>query len=391
MDRKIKTLLILLILTVKTQGQSDFRKGFIVTLENDTIQGRVDDRIDSENYRSCIFKGDEGEKEYFPNQIKGYGFLAKKRFTSEIVKGSFTEALIIGTISLYKANGKFLLAKGNDFFELEYLTVETNGIVRYEINTMWQGVVSYLIDDCLENSSDVLSKPILYERDLARIILKYNNCRRSLEFKSNSLKAKSKLGIGIAFGLSNTRIRTKERLSMFSYLDESYHSLDPSLGIIITASSPRVNENVAFQYEVHFIRSSFSSLVEIAGSPTEYHDTFINLTTLSFPVSAKCSFPQNKQGLYLQGGLNYDHHLNASTSLLSESVNQNVVNTSPERPAFEARSGQLGYWVGIGILKSYEKFKGSLTARFFQMSTLNKTEDMTLVNNRVSLNLILFK
>ena len=96
--------------------------------------------------------------------------MAKKRFTSEIVKGSFTEALIIGTISLYKANGKFLLAKGNDFFELEYLTVETNGIVRYEINTMWQGVVSYLIDDCLENSSDVLSKPILYERDLARII-----------------------------------------------------------------------------------------------------------------------------------------------------------------------------------------------------------------------------
>ena len=36
-------------------GQNNFRGGFIITLENDTIQGQVDYRSNSKNYESSIF------------------------------------------------------------------------------------------------------------------------------------------------------------------------------------------------------------------------------------------------------------------------------------------------------------------------------------------------
>ena len=93
----------------------------------------------------------------------------------------------------------------------------------------------------------------------------------------------------------------------------------------------------------------------------------------------------------MQGGINYDYHLISKSKLLSESVTGNVVYTSPERSAFEINKNQIGYWGGIGILKSYQKFKASLAIRYFEMPALNKTGDFTASNSRILINLILFK
>ncbi len=393
MNRNIKlTLILLLIIIGSSYGQNDFRSGFIITLDSDTIQGQVDYRSNSKNYESCIFKIEEGEKEYYPNQIIGFGYNGDKFFSSQIIEDSFVEVLVIGEISLYKSRDKYHVMKDTSFFDLESIIekVEIEGKTGKKETGKWKGILTYLISDCLRNPSGLTSNMKLSEKGLARLIVKYNKCTGTefTEFKAN--KPWTKFDFGATLGASRSEITT-DGSGFFSYLDDSYSSIDPSIGVLIAISSPRITEKMAFQGELHFLRSSYSSLVELPRSSIQIHDSFIDLTTLSLPLSLKYSFPEKRYGFYLQGGINFDYHLSSDTRLISEQIRGNVVNTFPERSVFEISDSQVGYWGGIGILKSYRKFRGSIAIRYFQMPALDQTDRFTANSNRICLNLILFK
>ena len=373
-------------------GQNNFRGGFIITLENDTIQGQVDYRSNSKNYESSIFKGKQGKIEYYPNQIKGFGYDNDKFFSSQIIEGTFVEVMIRGKMSLYKSKEKYHVEKDASLYDLESIfeRVEIDGKIGTKENNKWRGTLSFLISDCLKNPSEYTANIKFGEKSLTRLIVKYNRCTGAefIEFKAN--KPWTKFDFGVALGASRNEITT-DGSGSFSYLDDSYSSIDPSAGVVIAISSPRFTEKIAFQSELHYFKSSFSSLVELGGSTTQFHDTYIDLTTLSIPLSLKYSFPEKKYGVYFQVGMNYDFHLDSNTRLLTEEINGNVVNTFPETAAFELNDSQIGFWGGLGILKTYQKFKANVTIRYFQMSALNKSVGFIGNNNRISLNLILFK
>ena len=393
MNKNIRlTLILLLIIIGSSYGQNDFRSGFIITLDNDTIQGQVDYRSNSKNYESCIFKIEEGEKEYYPNQIIGFGYNNDRLFSSQIIEGSFVEVLVLGEISLYKSRDKYHVKKDTSFFDLESIIeeVKIDGKVGKKEIGKWKGILTYLISDCLRNPSGLTSSIKLGEKGLTQLIVKYDKCTGTefTEFKAS--KPWTRFDFGATLGVSRSEITT-DGSGSFSYLDDSYRSIDPSIGVLIAISSPRITEKIAFQGELHFLKSSYSSLVELTRTSTQLHDTFIDLTTLSIPLSLKYSFPEKKYSFYLQGGINYDYHLSSGTRLLSEQIRGNVVNAFPESSAFEVSDSQIGYWGGIGILKSYQKFRGSVAIRYFQIPALNQTNGFTANINRISLNFILFK
>ncbi|MFT7036614.1 MAG: hypothetical protein ACJA2S_005148 [Cyclobacteriaceae bacterium] len=394
MNKKITLTLFILLLTIgSSYSQSNFRRGFIITSKKDTIQGQVDYRSNSKNYKSCIFKSEQLEKEYDPNQILGFGYTDDKFFTSQIIEGSFVEALIIGEISLYRSLDKYHIKKDTAIFDIESMIEEVNidGKVRQMDKGKWRGVLIYLTSDCSTNLRSLIAELKLEEKSLTRFVIKYHKCigAEFTEFKADI--PWTQFDFGTTIGLSRSDIQIDDYAESFPYLDNSYTSIDPFIGLILNISFPRISERIALQGEVHFMKSSYSALVKLEGSSTQYHDTFIDLSTLSIPLSMKYSFPEKRFGLYLQAGLNYDHHLNASTRLLTEQAYGNVVNTYPERAAFELSNNQFGYWGGIGLHKSYEKFRGGVTIRYVQMSTLNRTEDLFANNNKVSLSIILFK
>jgi len=393
MNKKIElTLIILLIMIGNSFGQKNFRNGFIITLEHDTINGQVNYRSNSKNYKSCVFKSEQGETEYYPTQILGFGYIGDKYFTSQITQNSFCEVLVTGQISLYKSNDKFLVKKGTELYNLELITepVEIDGKIGTKKNNRWIGLLTYLMSDCLENVNNLTPQINLDEKSLTRLLVAYNKCSGKAFTEYKASKPWTKFEFGASLGVTKSEILINNESPAFSYLDDSYRSVDPSIGLLIAISSPRMTERIAFQSEIHFIKSAYSSLVE-NGNSTEYHDTHIDLSTLSVPLSLKYSFPEKRCGWYLQGGINYEYHLNSDTRLLSEYVTSHVVNTAAERSAFEVNNNQIGYWGGIGILKSYRKFKGSISIRYFQMPAFNKTEGFSANNNRISFNLILFK
>lgn len=374
-------------------GQKDFRKGFVITLEHDTVNGHLDYRSNSKNYKSCIFKSEHIEKEYHPTQILGFGYVNDKYFTSQITKNSFVEVLVTGRMSLYKSIDKYVIKKDTSFYDLKNLTteqVDIDGKIGTNKDYKWRGLLTYLVGDCLDNSSKLTSGISLDEKSLTQLLVAYNKCSGKAFTEYKASKPWTKFEFGASLGVVQSEILINKESAIYSYLDDSYRSVDPSIGLLIAISSPRVTERLAFQGEIHFIKSAYSSLIK-NGNSTEYHDIYIDLSTLSVPLSLKYSFPEKKYGWYLQGGASYEFHLISDTKRLSEYVIGNVVNTAEEKPAFEVNANQIGYWGGIGILKSYRKFKGSISIRYFQMSPLNKTEGFSANNNRISFNLILFK
>ncbi len=374
--------------------KNNFRSGFIITFEKDTIVGQVDYRSDKKNYNSCIFKAEHEEREYYPNEILGFGYYDDKFFLSQIVEGSFVEVLVSGEMSLFKSLDKYHLKKDGNVYNLElfFEEVKKDGTVHLIENTRWRGILSYLISDCMSDHRSIASNLKTKERSLIELVVTYNKCKGldPKEFKAN--KPWTKFDFGATVGIARSGILIRKKLESASYLGDSYNSIDPSIGVVFDISSPRMTERVAFQGELHFIKHSYSSLVLVKKySLREYHDTYIDLSSLSIPLSFKYSFPERKNGFYLQGGINLDYHLTSRTKLLTERIICNVVNTSPERSAFKINKEQIGCWGGIGMFRSFPKFKASVALRYFQISPLHKSEDFTATSSRFFMNLILYK
>jgi len=372
-------------------AQTDFRSGFIITSSQDTILGEIDYRSNAKNYESCIFRDQEGETIYAPNQIAGFGYDNDRFFTSQIIDETFVEALVVGELSLYRSKDKFHLKKDNNIFDLESIIEEIRqgGKILKTEKGRWKGIISYLIRDCLPHPEDLVSTVELSERSLTKLIVKHNKCKggRYIEFKAN--KPWAKIELGVKAGLTSAKIQTQDNLSYFLYLDDSYMTIAPTIGAQLTISSPRITEDFAFESELHFSRSNYSSLVKISKTSVIYHDTYITLNTISLPLSLKYLFPEKRYSFYVQAGVNFDYNLSSKTRLLTERVSGMVVETDIEHQAFIINSKQIGYWGGVGIHRSFAKLKAAITVRYFEMSNLSMTRGLTAHNSQLSINFII--
>lgn len=391
----IITFSILFIAARSLFSQIDFRNGFIVTLENDTINGQVAYRSNSKNYASCIFKQYNDKKEYYPNQLLGFGYNQNKHFSSQITEEAFVEVLVIGDLSLFKSKSKYYLKKEGELLELTTSTklVEENGEFGYKGNKLWKRRVYSLIKDCDEEIYDLMSKLKFTEKSITKLIVKYNKCkgRNFTTFKSKI--AWTKLDIGVALGINKSTIQTiDDEFEKFDYLEEFYHSTDPSIGLVFALSSPRITDKISLQIETHFVSANYASLVVIDRQTViDYNETYIEVNALSLPISLKYKIPKKKFDFNLQVGVNFDFLFNSQAILLSERLDGNVVNTNIERPAFEIDNSQVGYWGGVGMLKQFKKFNASISARYFPKHPFDKTSAFIANSNRISLNLILLK
>lgn len=372
-------------------AQGDFRNGYIITLEKDTIQGQLEYRSNARNYESCLFKSSEGEVEYHSEQILGFRYENDKFFSSRIVMGTFVEVLVLGDISLYKADSKFIVEKDSAYYDLqsEVQMVEIDGIKGAKDVSKWRGILTYLISDCLKNPGAIVENTRLEEMSLIRLIVKYNKCQGNSYTDFQASQPWFSYWYGATAGINRSEI-VSEVLPEVIYLDESYTSIDPFFGVVGEVFSPRFIENMSLQGELHFLRSTYSSLKEVS-VPPGIHDTFITLNTISLPLSLKYYIKGEKYRLYIQGGINFDFQVSSRARVRSEFFRRNVVSTAPEGRAFNIGSSQVGLWGGVGVMRAYSDFKGELAVRFYNMSDLNATGNFTSNINRISLNLILFK
>lgn len=126
-------LILSLIVSLGVMGQDNFKKGYVITLENDTLFGKINDAGGFKNSRLCTFKPYKKHRvtEYLPGEIKGYRMLNDKYYVSKAVgdkegtKHKFIEVIIEGPVSLYhdrKSSEKafYIQKKDSDLIPLVY-------------------------------------------------------------------------------------------------------------------------------------------------------------------------------------------------------------------------------------------------------------------------------
>lgn len=381
-------------------AQSDFREGYVISLENDTISGLLAFRTIEKRYESCVLKKGETLEKLGPSDILGYGFYDDEQYSSQVEDGTFVEVLVTGSMSLYQAEGKFIVEKEGQLVDLASDKQMVYDRQKYEYNTVekgrWRGKLSYLLNDCLKNSQKLTARIRLSESDLTPLVVRYNECKGQSFTEYKTEKPWGVFDLGVILGVSRSQLVTyhdpkfQADDSYLEYMDDSYENTMPSIGFLVSFKAPRISERFAFQGEAHFSKSSYQSLVITESSnSTTYHDTFIALTTVGVPLSAKYTFPGRTLNLFLQGGGQVNFNIESDSYLLSEEIEGNQVQTAPRTEALHINKTQVGGWGGVGMMKSFEHFKGGLTLRYTHMSRLSHVFSTMVYSNQLSLNFIL--
>lgn len=113
------------LVSLGVMGQDNFKKGYVITLDNDTLFGKINDAGGYKNSRLCTFKAKGSKvKEFLPGQIKGYRMYKDKYYVSKQAENKdgskyiFMEVLIEGPVSLYhdrkSTERAFYIQKKND-------------------------------------------------------------------------------------------------------------------------------------------------------------------------------------------------------------------------------------------------------------------------------------
>jgi hypothetical protein len=375
-----------------TIAQTDFRPGFIITKDNDTVFGKPDFRSISGGVKSITFVSETGSKEYFPDQIKGYGFINNKYFSSGIIPEFFVEIVIRGKLNLYRHDKTFYVQKDTGrVVKMESIVVPitTQYGTKYRTDERWRGVLKFLTSDNPEVSKKT-STLNLSERSLVRFVTDYNKLDEKVfvDFRANLPWIQGHYGMGL--GTTGTTITLTSTYQEYRHLPGSLSSVDPMVGLVYHLTMPRLSERISLQAEMIYMYSHFYTLTESRYIYNkELNDVNINLNTFTFPVSLRYLIMKKKLPLFAYFGAGYILNFKSEASLRRETISNFEVNTTID-DAFPLAKTEIGFRGGVGIKKTFPWFNAELHANF-QSNSVDKTALILSSMNKYTVALIIFR
>lgn len=174
-----------------TNAQKNFKEGYVLLSETDTLTGLVNNNSYNMNAVICDFKpiGSDSVKKYYPNEIYGYRFKNGKYYVSKNITMDkrdtvfFMECLIQGELKIFflqshsRINHYYASKDGVHLKELKY----SKGVV-YDESKMYEketkeyiGILNYLTSDCEEMKDDILRINNPNHKKLIKFSEKYHN------------------------------------------------------------------------------------------------------------------------------------------------------------------------------------------------------------------------
>lgn len=386
---------LLVLLVTELLGQTDLRSGFIIDLENDTTFIQVENRANKNNYVSCRINSNDNTQEYYPGEIKGYGFVGGRFFTSAIVDSVFVEVLIDGYISLYRLDKVFYVKKNEKLYKLEFakIRVEREGGVFTSEDKRWRGYLSYFVSDCLDNFGERIAEIDFHEKDITQLIKDYHLCtdKQFVEIKQGKEWVKTHIGANIGIISSNLSFG---KVYNYRYLPKSFNSLSPIIGLSFIFYSPRIDERTALQTEANIFKSSFESFYEEGGFQPGQHRVFVDLVSLSIPVLFRYNIPFSKTTLNVNAGFVYNRYLSKKLVLKSSYWISNELVPIFDRQPFDMKNHAVGFSGGLGAQRTYGKLNFTMALRytyFRDLQPLSEIKSFYIDDNRWSILLTIRK
>lgn len=299
------------LVSLGVMGQDNFKKGYVITLDNDTLFGKINDAGGYKNSRLCTFKSRNSRKvtEYLPGQIKGYRMYKDKYYASKEAEGKdgrkyyFMEVLVEGPVSLYhdrKSTERafYIQKKGGDLIPLQNKEVqlrykpEENIAVLYSPtyilhNRIYRDTLRYVFRD-----SEVIKgwvDNVNYDaRSLKNITLDYIAERK---FGENSITYERDLNlyrarVGIYGGIQLTDIEFLPS-EAGKYSKKEPHSIISKrfytnpVGIFVNFPFPMLNDKLSFQVE---LMGNWMEYDEIFDSSQSLNEDTVAISANSFGI-----------------------------------------------------------------------------------------------------------
>lgn len=178
--------LIILFFSLDATCQDQY-PGYIITLQNDTISGELIQETINANFSYCQFMSDDDTiKRFLPSELKGFKYQKGRLYVSQVVEGSFIHALVIGKVSLYTDGFDYFVEKDEKLYPLKggVLKSKIDGQEGVKEDHRWRGILSVLVGDCLYNSNELVSRTLIQEKSLSKLISKYNKCAGALQYST---------------------------------------------------------------------------------------------------------------------------------------------------------------------------------------------------------------
>lgn len=302
-ESRILLAVICLAFSFALYAQGDFKPGYIINLDQDTIFGQIKSNSESRNARACVFRTgeDAAESRFEPEEISAYRIEGGKYYISATVeeegekKQVFLEYLVNGVADLYYLR--------EDNSETYYIRKEGEDAIALTDIRLLKAAFS----DCYEIQSS-LDNATLSHKSLVNMTVKYHDYVCDGEECINYAKDASKLRIQVGPFLGYT-------ISSFSFqggarpfdLFEFPNSQAPVFGVLLDLQSDRLGEHISFQLGAEYSKHSLQTTAVEEGVfyYVDYssYDVHLESSQISFQLGTKYTFSRNRVRPILGGGL----------------------------------------------------------------------------------------
>jgi hypothetical protein len=377
-------------------AQSDFRQGYIITLNSDTLFGKIDFRGSIYNAQHCNFMANESSqpREFKPGQIISYRFTDGKYFVSKMIKDSlgqhsvFLEYLVHGMADLYyyksDLSDRFFIQKSSDtLVELsnDEKLVKINGSEYFKKTNQYIGALKIYFYDCGKLQDEINQIPF-NTRGLLRIAQDYHNLVCDT---GKCIVYKKKMVLKFRFApivrynyssayFSHTTLMYYHKLIYSNVYDNLEHTLQPNYGAGLQAELifPMMNEKLSVQFETLISKNSYEDYSTETIISGEINNT-VDVKTVSSEnfLLIKYTFPTGKIRPLIFGGGSFVMPFSISSrrvSIMNQLNNQTTIHYSdvPYSKHFIGFAGGFGInYMGIPkhpvfLQAQFEKFYGEL-------------------------------
>lgn len=246
--------------TVALHSQTNFREGYIITLESDTLHGLIDFKSDYTNAELCRFmkNADSAVEIFNPGSIYGYRYVAEGKFyvsktveIDKVKKTFFLEYLLQGLKNLYYLpfNAGYFFFENPDGSLIGITKAPDKIIDQYKLkeDIRYKGVLSYVFRDCLPLSAET-SKVSFDKASMIEITREYHErvCdtgEQCIIFEHDYKRSFLKVNYSFSGGFELFHLRLQDAGI------QNALSLSPVIGAGVHISSPRVIKSLYLTLE----------------------------------------------------------------------------------------------------------------------------------------------
>jgi len=320
-------------------GQDNYKQGYIITNQNDTVTGWINLRTNNNNQKQCEFKPDLklATKIYLPNDIAGYRFINEgKYYVSRDIhlngnsQKVFLEFLVKGIMNLYYYEDDVVYY----FFEnqdgkMEVISQQPERIedMRVVKDTKYLGQIRYLFKDYQPIAQKIDNQFKFDQKSMMSVVKEYHNevcttgesCIVFQNEHPDDKGLRSKISVYTGLQISNYKFYTI-RIDNGSF--QTGNNLSPVLGAQLNVLNPRWSKSFSIQLDVAL--SQFQSgipyrIVRYVGDGYKddvideirpYTDAYGKVTSYkalasSFRLGVKCTYPKDKIAPTVETGVAY--------------------------------------------------------------------------------------